>query len=49
MSSQLFEDSFNKINIVCFFDIDQNIILVYNDNNMQFFDQDFVDIALQAD
>lgn len=48
MLTQLFEDPLNAIIMICFIGIDQNVFQVYNIKNIQFFSQDFIDLALKT-
>lgn len=45
---QLVENSSNGIEMICFVDVDQNVIQVYNDKNVQLFGQNLVDIPLNT-
>ena len=48
MFSQLFENPSNIINMILFISINPNIILIYNNKDIEIFDQDLINIVLKT-
>lgn len=48
MLSLLLEDLSNRINIIGFISINQDIVLIDDDKKIKLFSQDLVDVALEA-
>lgn len=48
MLLKLIKDSLNGINMICFISVDQDIIQIESHKNVQFFDQNFINIALET-
>lgn len=48
MLSQLFEDTRNRIDIIRFIDIDQDIVQIDNDKDIKLFGRYFVNVAIET-